>query len=80
MPLHYFQKPKRQPLDQPDVHRDATIPAGFERRFRADEIDLDDLAIAIQRLLDDPSTALTKLRRVDLRLTPARVTHVSGAF
>ena len=76
MPLPDFPKPNRQPLDKLDVRPDATIPAGFERRFLADEMDLEDLTIALQHLLDDPLHVQTKRRKTDLPSGSARVTHV----
>ena len=78
MPRHYFQKPSSQPLDQFDVSGNATVPPGFERRFLVDEIDLEDLTIAIQRLLDSPAHAGARRRKTDLPSGPARVSHVLG--
>ena len=79
MPLPDFPKPSLQPLDQLDVRPHATIPAGFERRFLADEMDLKDLTIALQHLLDDPVHTQTKRRKTALPSGAARVSHVLGA-
>ena len=79
MPLHYFQKPSSQPLDQFDVRGNAAVLPGFERRFLADEIDIEELTIAIKHLLDDPVHTQTKRRKTDLPSGPARVTHVLEA-
>ena len=79
MPPLDFQKPSRQSLELTNARRGATTPIGFGRRFLADEIDLDDLTVTIQRLLDSPAHAGARRRKTDLPSGPARVTHVLEA-